>query len=236
MLRIFGVVFAVLASGTQAQNSDDFVRANLLSVLYHELGHAIIDTAQLPIFGQEEDAADMASILLINDLFDEEGATNIAYNSAFGFLGEANANSDAPAWSDVHGADLQRFYNLVCVFAGADLAERGDIADDLGLPKDRQDTCEDEFDLAIDSWGPVFDDLAEHAPGTSMVYNGATDSLLQQLVANEVADLNLDFVMPETLLFSVQTCDEPNAFYDPKTVEIIMCEELVDWLRALPID
>lgn len=236
MFRSLVFIFGILAGTAQAQNSDEFVRANLLSVLYHELGHAIIDLAQLPIFGQEEDAADVASIILINDLFDEDTATSIAYDSAFGFLGEAQASDQEPVWWDVHGADLQRYYNLVCLFAGADMAERGDIADDLGLPRDRQDSCEEEFELADDSWGPVLDDLAQDAPGTSMVYQGRKETFAQQLVAQEVAALNQDFILPKTLRFSVQTCDEPNAFYDPETVEIIMCEEMVDWLRTLPVD
>lgn len=239
MIRSLVFVLAVLAGSAQAQNSDEFIRANLLSVLYHELGHAIIDLVQLPVFGQEEDAADVASILLINELFDEATATEIAYDSAFGFLGEARTteqDGQDPAWWDLHGPDLQRYYNLVCLFAGANIDERSDIAGELGLPQDRLDTCEEEFTLADDSWGPVFDDLAVDAPGTSMIYDGATDTLAEKLVAEEVAALNRDFSLPQNLAISVASCGEPNAFYDPETVEIIMCAEMVNWLRELPVD
>ena len=45
---------------------DGFVALNLISVFYHELGHTVIDTMQVPIFGQEEDAAEAFSILLID--------------------------------------------------------------------------------------------------------------------------------------------------------------------------
>jgi hypothetical protein len=239
MIRALVFVFACLSGSAQAQNSDEFIRANLLSVLYHELGHAIIDLVQLPVFGQEVDAADVASILLINELFDEATATEIAYDSAFGFLGEARTieqDGQDPAWWDLHGPDLQRYYNLVCLFAGANVGERSDIANELGLPQDRLDTCEEEFTLADDSWGPVFDDLAVDAPGTSMDYDGATDTLAEKLVAEEVAALNRDFSLPQNLAISVASCGEPNAFYDPETVEIIMCAEMVNWLRELPVD
>ena len=37
-------------------------------------------------------------------------------------------------WSDVHGPDLQRFYNLVCLFYGADPDTRDDFAADMNLP------------------------------------------------------------------------------------------------------
>ena len=56
---------------------------------YHELGHAVIDTMQVPIFGQEEDAADVFSILLIDEIFEPESANIIAYDAAFGFHAEA---------------------------------------------------------------------------------------------------------------------------------------------------
>jgi len=38
----------------------------------------VIDTMQVPIFGQEEDAADVFSILLIDEKFDPKSAKIIA--------------------------------------------------------------------------------------------------------------------------------------------------------------
>jgi len=64
---------------------DRFVESNLNSVFYHELGHAVIDLMQLPIFGQEEDAADVLSVLMIHELFEEDAAQIVAYDAAFGF-------------------------------------------------------------------------------------------------------------------------------------------------------
>lgn len=57
---------------------------------------------ELPVFGQEEDAADTASILLIDTIFDTE------------------AVGDDIALSDGHSPDLQRYYNLVCQLYRAD--------------------------------------------------------------------------------------------------------------------
>ena len=61
-----------------ASEEDGFVTSNPISVVYHELGHAVIDTMQVPIFGQEEDAANVFSILLIDEKFDPKSAKIIA--------------------------------------------------------------------------------------------------------------------------------------------------------------
>lgn len=240
MIRRLGLALALCWTATvapaQSDDSEAFVTANLLGILYHELGHALIDVLQLPVFGQEEDAADVASILLIDALFDEESAMDIAYDAALGFWAESVARQDAGydiAFWDVHGPDLQRFYNAVCLFYGANPDERVEIAEDFELPEERAETCEEEFELALDSWGPALEEIAETAPGTSIIYRGGADSLTEQVIAEEVAALNRDFVLPEKLLITVESCGEANAFYDPQTVEIIMCTEFEDWLREL---
>ncbi len=228
----FSTALALFLLGNSAlADTEGYVESNLLSILYHELGHAIIDRAAIPIFGQEEDAADVASVLLIDMFYEEETAVQIAYDSAFGFLADADETDGDVAYWDVHGPDLQRYYNLVCLFVGADLDEREDIAADLGLPEERLDSCEEEFELANDSWGPVFDDLATGAPGQSITYVGGTETLTEQLVSQEVAALNEDFVIPGGLTVVVEPCGEPNAFYDPNDATVIMCSEFEDWLR-----
>ena len=58
---------------------------------------------QVPIFGQEEDAADVFSLLLIDEIFEPESADIIAYDAAFGFHAEAQENT--PAFWDVHGPE-----------------------------------------------------------------------------------------------------------------------------------
>lgn len=210
---------------------DDYVQSNLISILYHELGHAIIDLMHLPVFGQEEDAADVASILLIDRFYDEESAIAIAYDSAYGFLAEADATGNDIAYWDVHGLDLQRYYTLVCLFAGANIEAREDIAIELDLPEERLDTCAEEFALAFDSWSPVFDDLSSNAPGRSFRYVGREDTVTEQLISQEVAALNADFELPVALDVIVEPCGEANAFYDPAIPAIVICSEFEDWLR-----
>ncbi|KIC51488.1 hypothetical protein RA29_05385 [Tateyamaria sp. ANG-S1] len=222
----------MLASPAVANDEREaFVEANLLGIFYHELGHALIDILALPVFGQEEDAADVASVLLIDGLYDEEAAQALAYDTAFGFLAEADFAGDVAYW-DVHGPDEQRFYNTVCLFYGANPDAREDFAIDLGLPEERAETCPEEFQLALDSWGPAFDEITGR--GDSILFaDGGHNLLTTEVMAAEVAALNEDFELPTTLVVRVESCGEANAFYDLGTTEIIMCTEFEDHLRAL---
>ena len=78
--------------------------SNIASIFYHELGHAIIDKMSVPIFGQEEDAADVLSILMIDQVYDEESAQDVAYDAALGFLTDAEQAEELAFWG-VHGLD-----------------------------------------------------------------------------------------------------------------------------------
>jgi hypothetical protein len=242
MARLAPVVATVALLAPSALQADEatqaFVESNILATLYHELGHALIDIEGIPIFGQEEDAADVLSVLLIDAFFEEEDAVALAYDTAFGFIGEAErarAEGLAPAYWGVHGPDEQRYYNLVCLFYGADPEERDDVAEDLGLPEERAEYCPDEFDQANEAWGMVLDEMAEAAPGDSFrlgVLDGRYPEIAD-LIAWEVELLNEDFVLSADLLISLDECGEANAFYDPEAAEITICTEYVDDLATL---
>ena len=220
-----------VSAATGQTREDDFVVANVLAIVYHEMGHALIDILNLPVFGQEEDAADVLSVLLIHDLYEEEAAAGIIYDAAFGFLGESQENE--PALWDVHGPDLQRYYTMICLFYGANPDARAALAEELQLPEERAETCVEEFELAYDSWGPVLDEITAAEPGASMLLDGARDDLIGGLMVDEVAALNEDFLLPTPLVFRIEACGEANGFYDPGTREIIICSELDPYLRSL---
>ena len=231
----FAAVLALSPLPTAAQDDplDSYVTANLLSIFYHELGHALIDIMALPVFGQEEDAADTASALMIDLFFEEDTAQSIVRDAAFGFLDEDAATEGAPVWWDTHGPDLQRYYNLVCQFYGGAPTARADLADALELPEDRAETCEEEFELADDSWGPVFDVLFAAGPGNTITYDGETDNFTKKLIAAEVNALNQVWSLPRPLIVTVAPCDEANAFYDLDTRTVTICTELAPYLREI---
>lgn len=235
-MRAFAVCAAWLAFSATAladEEVDAFVDANIQGIFYHELGHAVIHLLGVPIFGQEEDAADMMSVLLIHELFEEETAQALAYDSAFGYINDPKQTEEVAYW-DVHGPDEQRLYNHVCIFYGANPDDRVELADDLGLPEHRAETCEEEYELAIDSWGPVFDDLSSSEADGVLRFeptDDATFARVEALLQTEVDAINQDFSLPEDINVRFEGCGEANAFYDLEDLSITICTEFVAHLE-----
>ena len=244
-ILLAAAVSLALAPAGRAQSrimdTDAFVAANLIAIFYHEFGHALVDVMRLPIFGQEEDAADVLSILMVHEVFEENAARDIAWASAVGMKGAASAarlDPDDVAWWDVHGPDLQRYYTMVCLFYGADSSGRRSFARDMDLPDARARYCEEEYELASESWGPVLDELYDRGAGESLRFRvvgplGRDALLTVQTVREEVMALNAVLSLPEPVDVLVEACGEANAFYDPNTREIIMCTEFAEYLRDI---
>ncbi|SFU10159.1 Putative metallopeptidase [Pseudovibrio denitrificans] len=221
--------------GAQADEAEDaFVEANILSIFYHEIGHAVIDKMQVPIFGQEEDAADVLSVMMIDWLYEEEAAQELAFNSAFGYINDPDGVEEV-AWWDLHGPDQQRYYNHICLFYGADPEKREDLAYDLGLPEDRAQMCPVEYEQAANSWGAVFDEMSPES-GVPLVFHegsGKEAELINQVLSDEVKNLEQDMSLPSEVIVKVDSCGEPNAFYDPEEASIIFCTEFIPHLRSI---
>ncbi|MEM6588323.1 MAG: DUF4344 domain-containing metallopeptidase [Pseudomonadota bacterium] len=227
---IMMILLGCLAFGAaQASEKERFVTANILAVFYHELGHAVIDVEELPIFGQEEDAADVFSIYMIDAIYEAAPATEFAYGTARGFMAEtemADRNGEEEDWSGTHGPSEQRYYNAICIFYGADPGARSRFARDLGLPRDRAESCAEEYEQADDSWGRVLDDLMGRGGGNSLRFIGPpTASRAAEILAEEAAFLNEVLRLASPITVSVMPCGEANAYYDPLAREIQFCEE-----------
>lgn len=234
------LAFALLTitARINAQDVDEetaFVQSNILSIFYHELGHAVIDLMQVPIYGQEEDAADVMAVLFIHELYEEESAQNIVYDSAYGLINDPEQTEEVEYW-DLHGPDEQRYYNHVCLFYGANVEEREEFAYDLGLPEERAESCQEEYEQAYDSWSVVFDDMVAETASESFNFSkgsGKHAIIVNQMLAEEIDYLNAEYELPQVVSVNVESCGESNAFYDPESVTITLCTEFVSHLESL---
>jgi len=231
-MKYIALILGLSAAPVAAEDMS-FVEANILSIFYHELGHAVIDIEDVPIFAQEEDAADVFSTLMIDAFWENDAAEALSFQAANGFWAEASWREyagESIEWADVHSPDERRYYNTICLFYGANPEEREDFAEDLGLPDERAESCVEEFELADESWGPVVDDMLARGAGDSLRFFGSNDTLIARFVAKEIAALNKDMSLAQPIDIFVEECGEANAFYDPNAVSITMCTEFEDHL------
>jgi hypothetical protein len=128
-------------------------------VFAHEMGHAVFDVFHVPIFGRAEDAADQFATYIMLQ-FGKDQARRLIGGAAYAYhMYVQNSRVIAPlaAFSDVHGAPAQRFFNLICLAYGANPAVFADIVDKGYLPKERARHCTGEY--AQTAW--AFQDLIE---------------------------------------------------------------------------
>lgn len=235
MLRPIALALLVaLPLPAMADGSQDFVTANAISTLYHEFGHALIDLTDAPVPGEEEDAADMLSVILLDAFWEEDSAQSLTALTALSF--ELAAQEDEnPAYWAAHDLDMQRYYNQVCLFYGADPEMRTTLADDFSLPDADREACAEEFALAARSWDSVLAPLEAQRPTKTIEFYGDTTGDIGAILAAEIADLNASFSLPRPVIVTYAACGEENAFYESESATIMICTEYIEFLTRQAI-
>ncbi|MEZ5056909.1 MAG: DUF4344 domain-containing metallopeptidase [Saprospiraceae bacterium] len=136
----------------QSQEDLDVVLDVVEFVLYHEIGHALVEAYDIPITGKEEDAVDgLATILIAELLQDPELALVVA--DLFALQDEQVAEFQEAHFWDEHSLDAQRYYNILCWFYGSDPEQNKDIVGEEGLAEQRAVRCPGEYQQIFSSWG-----------------------------------------------------------------------------------
>lgn len=203
------------------------VTGSVTNDLYHEMGHALIDIMGLPVLGNEEDAADILSVFLVNALWEEEPAQEVmrASLATWGQMATDRGEGE-PDWWDVHGPDRKRIATMACLFYGANPEGRADFAQGMGIPEERAASCPEEYAQVEASWGGYFDELVEAGPGESIVWEvPEEDTPLTGAIAEEVEYFNSILTLPDALTVRVAECGEANAFYSADDRSITICAE-----------
>jgi len=125
----------------------DAVVGQFFYVVAHEMGHAVFDLFDVPLFGRPEDAADhFAAYMMLQ--FGKAEAGRLIGGAAYSyrkFVHDPRYIVPLEAFSDAHGAPAQRFYNLLCIAYGADAKLFADVVEKGYLPKKRAATCRGEY-------------------------------------------------------------------------------------------
>ena len=128
-------------------------------ILYHELGHALIDILDLPVTGREEDAVDqLATVILLEA--GEEGRDAALLGASWFQRMAQRSGMDIPFW-DEHSLNSQRYFNILCWVYGSDTtAHEALLGREWMLPPERAERCPTEYDRMSRAWESV---LAPHA-------------------------------------------------------------------------
>ncbi len=217
------------------QDEADFIANEVIATFYHELGHGLIDVMKIPVLGKEEDAADTLSVILMNDIWNEESATQILTSDATAYAlaaADPNLAPDESSFADVHSLDIQRYYAVVCLFYGANPEVRKQLAVNLGLPAEKLDSCPREYQQAADAWSAVLQGTEPGPDKKGLVMAPGQDGVpLADLLAEEVKGMNEKFGLPEEISVIVADCGEANAFYSSSDKTITMCNEYAQDLQ-----
>ncbi|VAW22472.1 hypothetical protein MNBD_ALPHA12-2246 [hydrothermal vent metagenome] len=217
-----------------------FVISNTLFTIYHEVGHLLINKQQWPVLGREEDIADnFATYILLNQK--RRSIERALKDAALGWQLEDEAGGSrrtASDYYDEHSLDLQRAYQIVCMMVGKDRRSFSVTALEWGIDRRRQAGCADQYKQISSSieklisanrnkdTQPEVKVIYERA-GTkyAIAYKTLRDSRLLESVA---ADLRTGYGLTGTIKIVASLCNQPNAFYDNETSQIIICYELLD--------
>jgi Putative metallopeptidase len=124
---------------------EDAVVGEFVEVTLHEMGHAVFDLFNVPIFGREEDAADqIAGFIMLQ--FGQEVALRTISGTAYAYQEQAKQRKwSRSSFADEHGTDEQRFYNYLCLGYGAEPATFQRYVDSGLLPAARAANCAREY-------------------------------------------------------------------------------------------
>ncbi|MCR6673060.1 DUF4344 domain-containing metallopeptidase [Devosia ginsengisoli] len=227
---------------TKAQRAEirRFAYNNSLFTLYHEVAHLLFDQLDLPILGREEDAADnMATWTLLNKRTPESDRALADAAQGWILSGVAyDSGGDESDYAAGHSLDKQRAYQIVCLMVGMDETAFRPIANEYRMERDRQESCYWDYDTVDRAFKGLLGARSnKNGRGTEVIVTyhdaggrlrAAADAFKSSGVFDQVADeLRSNYNLRHPVLFNAQRCGEANAFYDPDTVEVIFCYEMM---------
>jgi hypothetical protein len=235
-------------SAQKRQERVAFVVGNLLFVLGHELGHAVIAEFDLPVLGREEDTADVYAISKALTIVNNElshRALMRASTAWFMSARRARRDGEAPAYHEQHGLDEQRAYHIICLMVGSDPDRFKALADEHRLPEDRRQSCRRDYHVATRSWQRVMAPnlRAAGAPKAEVkvVYGetrGPVDGVAQSLRDIRILEHMAEFAAeqyrwPAPITLEMRSCGEAAAAFTFASRTVHVCYEMVDEFVAL---
>jgi Putative metallopeptidase len=230
-----------LSGLTEQQRIDrvEFVAANTLVLLLHEIGHVHIAEMHLPVLGREEDAADTFAALTMLKIGTSFSQHELAQAAKGWFLNDLRdqQTGEKPLYYGEHNLNQQRAYQILCLMVGSDADKFKSLADEMKMPESRQKTCKRDYAKTSAAWGAVLKPwhLEPGQPETEIkvVYGdgkGTYDGLANMFRAirflETVAEFSKEnYRWPRPFTLKMETCGHPGADYEDEERVVTMCYE-----------
>ena len=258
-LALFAVQPYAMGAEAVAPERAEFVIGNAYYVLLHEFAHVIMHDFDIPILGNEEDAADtLAATTLIR--LDKQMTTNdFRHTKMLLMAADANRilwqrgvelqNLEAAYWAN-HPLSAQRAARITCLVFGSDVEVFEPLPDLVNMPLFRSDWCEEEYELADAGreWVRTqygFTENKRSQENVSVEYRKAQHPVHQQietfLKREKILEKTAEYVsrlvvLPSELTLSARACGVPDAYWDQDAREVVLCYELMEAFYKLSAD
>jgi putative metallopeptidase DUF4344 len=233
---------AIKASRQNPRDRADFVIGNMLFVGFHEMGHALADQFHLPTLGRAEDAADSFATIALLDA-GSEFSINVLVQAARGlFLSDRRDRKQGEEldFSDVHGLDKQRGYQIICLMVGSDREQFKGLADWVRMPRIRQRMCANDYEDAKYAWHSLLESH-RHADGQpsatiETAYEAGQGNLERYAASFQSVALlealsdyaSSRYALPRPIKMVMASCGDANAVWVSSANTETLCYELAD--------
>ncbi len=251
VITVLWVLAASPSAGTdlsrdQVHAADEFAINNTWFVLYHELGHMLVDQLDIPVLSREEDVVDnIAAYSLIAR--ESTAADRALIDATYGWmLSDQRVSAFETAdFYDEHSLDLQRAYAITCMMVGNDRDKFREAADLMEMDIGRQKRCADDFAQVEQSLVAVLGTYLGQRAGISVLYEDGGEDYAwaerilkrSQILEMAAEDIGTSFALPKKITIRASQCGEANAFYDSDNDEVLICYELIgDYFNMMADD
>lgn len=233
----------------------DFLRGAVRGIMLHESAHALIGLLDLPLVGPEEDVADefAAMVTIAGAQRSELGHRNALalVDTSFTFWNLFKQNAAMNIGSlqvfdstnledyDSHSPDIRRAFHTLCLLYGAFPERYGMVPERVGMTPGDAAHCVDDYQRKARAWERILAPHRLQTLGTSFTYrytpSAAPKGRFYENLYLGFLDiewsvarlLNFEIVLPNPLPMERTDCGVANAFFDPNSKQIILCNELV---------
>jgi Putative metallopeptidase len=144
---IFAEVYEGDELRTKAMNA-------VIFILFHEIGHALIDIYDLSVTGLEEDVVDNFSIFLLttgNELAESAAIDGANFFNVMAQAEEGMPVGMLPLW-DEHSLSKERFFNIITKVYGKDPKRYEYFVTNGLFPADKTQRYVQDYQKVMESW------------------------------------------------------------------------------------